>query len=75
MVHGMVDIFIMSIRLVLCYTIFAKLPKSFIIISIKGGFWVVVILFGVVRFRGFAVVFGTQVMSMERFWVVVIFII
>ncbi|CAG8465949.1 11538_t:CDS:2 [Paraglomus brasilianum] len=27
---------------------------------IKGGFWVVVILFGVVRFRGFAVVFGTQ---------------
>lgn len=55
------------------HTKFANLPKSFI--SIKGGFWVVVILFGIVRSKGFAVVFGTQVMSMERFWAVVIFII
>src|SRR6266542_3657123 len=52
---------------------FAKLPKSFI--SIKGGFWVVVILFDIMRSRGFAVVFGTQVTSMERFWAVVIFMI
>ncbi|CAI2187761.1 8362_t:CDS:2, partial [Funneliformis geosporum] len=38
------------------------------ITNVQGRFWVVVIFYGIVRSRGFAEVFGAQVMSKECFW-------